>query len=169
MTDYEKDLAIDPDALDVEWLEQPELLFRYSSKVARTQQNAALAAERTRIVKSEIIRAAQEDPESTIGNKKATVQAIEAYYRSHKDYVKTKEEQIKAEYEASILAAAVSAIHQRKAALENLVRLHGMQYFAGPNMPRDLKEERDKRRRRADEKIRKAMKRTKTRKKKTKK
>jgi hypothetical protein len=29
----------------------------------------------------------------------------------------------------------------RKAALENLVQLHGQQYFAGPKMPRDLKEE----------------------------
>jgi len=31
---------------------------------------------------------------------------------------------------------------QRKDALENLVRLHGQQYFAGPKMPRDVQWER---------------------------
>jgi hypothetical protein len=43
--------------------------------------------------------------------------------------------------------AAVNAFEQRKSALENLVRLFGQSYFAGPKMPRDLhweKEEKEK-------------------------
>jgi hypothetical protein len=31
----------------------------------------------------------------------------------------------------------------RKAALENLVQLHGQNYFAGPKVPRNLSKERD--------------------------
>ena len=39
----------------------------------------------------------------------------------------------------------LKAFEQRKDALENLVRLHGQQYFAGPKIPRDLPSEMEKR------------------------
>jgi hypothetical protein len=46
-------------------------------------------------------------------------------------------------YEAEVLQGAVNAVDHRKDALENLVRLHGLQYFAGPKVPRNLSEERE--------------------------
>ena len=54
---------------------------------------------------------------------------------------------------------AVYAFEQRKTSLENLVRLHGQQYFAGPKMPRDLRKEVDRRaqQRKADELVGKQM------------
>jgi len=100
--DYEEDLAIDSQALDVEWLEQPQLLMRYSI---------------------------------------ASAPNIEAFYREHQDHIDAKDELIESEYQAAVIRSAVFAFNQRKVALEELVRLHGMQYFAGPKAPRDLNKE----------------------------
>jgi len=43
------------------------------------------------------------------------------------------------------LDAAVRAMNVKKDALENMVKLLGMQYFAGPKEPRDLHREVDNR------------------------
>jgi hypothetical protein len=51
---------------------------------------------------------------------------------------------LNAKYEYDMAMAAVRAIDQKKTALENLVRLHGQQYFAGPSVPRDLTKEWEK-------------------------
>jgi hypothetical protein len=44
-------------------------------------------------------------------------------------------------------------MEQRKDALENMVRLHGQQYFAGPRIPRNLTEERQAKQKKADTQI----------------
>ena len=50
-------------------------------------------------------------------------------------------EVIDARYEFNTAKGAVRAVDQRKESLENLVRLHGQHYFAGPKIPRDLSSE----------------------------
>ena len=136
--DYEKDIEIDHNALDVEWLGQPNLLMRYSRMASDAQRRADLAAEKVKVVKSKLIKAVSENPEEYLGKVKPTVQAIEAFYHSHEDYIAAKEEHIEAVYELNLLQAAVSAIHQRRTALENLVKLMSMEYFIGPRTPRDI-------------------------------
>lgn len=48
---------------------------------------------------------------------------------------------INAKYDVDMCQAACWAFQERKAALENLVKLHGQNYFAGPSIPRDLNKE----------------------------
>ena len=43
-----------------------------------------------------------------------------------------------AQYELEVMGAAVRALDQKKSALENLVRLQGQNYFAGPSVPRTI-------------------------------
>ena len=57
------------------------------------------------------------------------------------NYKEASQELIDTKYKAEMVRAAVSAIEHRKDALENLVRLYGQQYFAGPKVPRDLSAE----------------------------
>ena len=47
----------------------------------------------------------------------------------------------------------------RKKSLENLVILHGQQYFAGPKMPRNISEEREIKQKSVNEKIGSGLKR----------
>ncbi len=48
---------------------------------------------------------------------------------------------IDAQYEYQMAQGAVQAVEQRKSALENLVKLYGQGYFAGPKTPRDISSE----------------------------
>jgi len=133
--DFERDLQIDPDALDVEWLEQPGLYMRYCRASAQAQRKFKHAEQNVKVVRSQLIKEAEETLDG-----KPSAQKIEAYYRDHPRHKEAKEAAIQAEYEANLLQNAVFAFNQRKTSLEELVRLHGMSYFAGPTEPRNLSE-----------------------------
>jgi hypothetical protein len=71
---------------------------------------------------------------------------IEAYYRTHKKYKQAKQEFIDAQEAAQVAEDMKSLIHfTRGKALEELVRLHGLSYFAGPSTPRNINRELEKR------------------------
>jgi hypothetical protein len=70
---------------------------------------------------------------------------IESFYRLDKIYQQLKSKWIEAQEEADFAELAQKEISWgRRSALENLVTLHGQQYFAGPKVPRDLQKERSK-------------------------
>jgi hypothetical protein len=50
-------------------------------------------------------------------------------------------EVIEVRYDYDMSRSALSAIDSKKSALENLVKLHGQNYFAGPTIPRNLNKE----------------------------
>lgn len=141
--DFEKDMRIDESALDVEWLNQPELAMKYSKHFADCHKRLLEAEEHIKLVRSQLVRKANEDPDYCLGKGvKPTKDNVEAFYREHEDHIDAKKEIIEAQYELDIASAAKSEISfSRKAALENLVTLHGQNYFAGPSVPRDLSKE----------------------------
>ena len=61
--------------------------------------------------------------------------SIEAAVTTAPDYQMANQEYIERKYEHDIATGVVRAFDHRKAALENLVRLHANQYFAGPSVP----------------------------------
>ncbi len=133
--DYTNDIKINPDALDVEWLRQPELYMKYCEAAANAKRAAATAMEKIKVIRSQLIKEAREE-----GLAKNAGQE-EAYYRDHVSHKRAKAEWIEKEHVAAILHSAVFAFNQRKDALENLVRLAGQGYFATPEVPRDLPHE----------------------------
>jgi len=104
------------------------------------------AKERLDVVEAEMDRDVREDPE-----KYDLVKLTETLIKS--TVLQTSERQIAAQnyidakYEYDMAQAAVRSIDQKKTALENLVKLHGMSYFAGPSVPRDLSKEWEQRER----------------------
>ncbi len=137
---YENDIKIDHDALDLEWLEQPNLMMRYSKYQAQCALELDKAKERLEVTKADIDKQIRANPEKfDIG--KITETVVSNTIITQPAYEAALKEMLDAKYEFDIARAAVNAIHGRKDALENLVRLHGMQYFAGPKMPRDLNKE----------------------------
>lgn len=140
MIDYERDIQIDETALDVEWLQQPHLMLRYSQHAVEMRKKLDLAKEKLDLVRAELDSEIRKDPEK-FGIAKLTESAIQAAILQNPRYIEANRELIDAKYEADIARSAVEAFQQRKDALENLVRLFGMQYFAGPSVPRDLHEE----------------------------
>jgi hypothetical protein len=137
---YEKDISIDENALDIEWLEQPSLVFKYSQWSAKCKLEVDRASEKLNIIKAELDQKVREDPEK-YGVSKVTENAISNAIISHSKYQDAKADYLDKKYEAEMAQAAVWALNDKKAALENLVRLNGQNYFAGPSVPRDLSKE----------------------------
>jgi len=141
--DFEKDIKINEDTLDIEFIRHPAKFFAYAEQLAYTEKIAKHAHEHVKVIKSKLTKEALSNP-SLVGGGKATAVAIEAYYRLDQEYIEAKERWIKDIYERDMALNAVQAMNGKKTSLENLVRLHGQQYFAGPSVPRDLKEEIEK-------------------------
>ncbi len=140
MLDYEKDVRIDPDALDVEWLNQSEIMLRYALHAADMRKAVDEAKERLEAGKAKIELSIRTDPEA-YGLAKVTEAGIQSTILIQKEYSQLVVQYNEAKYENDIATGAVRAIDQKKTALENLVRLLGVSYFAGPQAPRNLHEE----------------------------
>ena len=150
---YERDVEIDPNALDVEWLQQPELMRRYTRHCAKMERLKNTAKEALDVGKAEIEKAVRSDPDK-YGLPKATEAAIQSAILLQPRYQELSEAHINARYEYEIAKGAVNAMDQKKSALENLVKLLGQSYFAGPKAPRNLVKELEEKRRRNDAKVR---------------
>ncbi len=150
---YEQDIIIDAEALDVEWINQARTALKYGRHWAECKQELTLTEENIKLVRSELTKEANEDSDKYLGEGvKPTGINIESYYRNHKRHKAAKQEWVDAQFEADVAEIAYKEFsYARKAALENLVKLHGQQYFAGPSVPRNLTEEIELKNSRANE------------------
>jgi len=137
---YVLDMEISPQDLDVEWLEQPKLMMKYTKKLAELREKRDLVKEEMELTRAELDREIRESPEE-FGLEKINNDVVANTILTVEDYQKVSKKLIRANYEVNVMSGIVQAVEQRKQALENLVRLHGQQYFAGPTVPRNLKEE----------------------------
>lgn len=158
---YEKDIEIDETSLDIEWLEQPKLFMQYSRHLADMRRRTDEMKQTLDVVKAEIDRDVREDPERFQITGKVTEGAITSAVLTNEAYKTAYQAFLDAKYEMDMAQSAVRAFEQRKEALEYLVKLHGQQYFAGPQLPRDIQWEREERRKGMNLKIAERMKRTK--------
>ena len=138
--DYEKDLQIDPDALDTEFLAQPGLYFRYAKESTLAKDSYSRAKENLETVRAEQDQAIRQDPTKYgfTAEKKPTEASINAAILQTIEYKDANEAYMKAKYEADLIQAAVMAIDQKKSSLEHLSRLTIAGYCAMPSEPRDL-------------------------------
>lgn len=141
---YEDDMYIDENALDVEFLDQPAKVVKYARLLAEARRDKDLAKEALDLTKAEINLDIRDNPEK-YGLTKITVDAVEACILMEKRYEEAVKEYNDANYEVNVLQGVVNALEHRKSALENLVKLYGQQYFAGPKIPHDLTEMREQR------------------------
>lgn len=150
--DYDKDIEIDDTALDIEWLEQPRKMLQYSKNAAFRRMKLDDAKQALEVVKAEVDKKIRKNPEK-FGIEKITENVIAATILINQEYQEAYAEYLTAKYESDMASGAVQAFEQRKSALENLVKLHGQQYFAGPKIPRDLNWEREQKQKKVDEGI----------------
>ena len=144
---YEDDMYIYENALDYEILEQPTLAMKYGKHWAECQERFTRAEENVKVIRAELIQQVHENPDEHLGDVKPTAPVVESYYRNHRRHKRAKEEWIKAQYELNMAEVAKWEIsNSRKQSLEQLVKLHGQQYFAGPSVPHDLTELRTEKR-----------------------
>lgn len=138
--DYEEFMEIDEDSLDVEWLEQPKKMVQMVKIAAKVKINMERAKDNLAQVKAELAKKVRAAPEK-YGIEKITIDAVNDVVQTNAEYIEAYEEYLEAVYENDVASGSVKATEQRKSSLENLVKLHGQQYFAGPKVPRNLSEQ----------------------------
>jgi hypothetical protein len=149
MLNYEKDSKIDPDALDVEWLQQTELGRKYAKHSALMKKKTKEVKETLEVLEAEMTRKIMRNSMKLTGKENPAKHDIEAYIKTQPEYRKLRQEVIDAEYESDYADMVQKEISiGRKAALGDLVTLFINQYFAGPTVSHDLAEMWRKRQRR---------------------
>jgi len=138
--DIDEELDIDPNALDVELLRQPTLFGFYGKLEAKAKKERDDTWEDLKVTRSRLIKEAWENP-SVLPGGKANAQVVEAYYRDHKDHIAGKKAFNEAEYNLNLIGVAVAKVRERRYSMIEMVRQMGMEYFSGPDIPRNLGEE----------------------------
>lgn len=141
---YETDIVIDESSLDIEWLEQPRLMMEYSRHQSELEKEKDFMEEKLDLLESTLDHQIRSNPEKFGIDYKLTETVVGNHIKMNKEHKELKEALLDIRYEINTAKGAVKAFDARKSALENLVKLHGQQYFAGPNLPRDITEERNK-------------------------
>ncbi len=137
--EFERDLEIDPNELDVQAGMQGELFFKWADLSIEAQEEQDRAKLSLETIEADLYQKAKLDPDS-FGITKATDAATAQAVKLQPKYLEASERLIIAKGDAARLRAAVGAMEQKKRMIEVLVTLHGQQYFAGPSVPRNLAE-----------------------------
>jgi len=145
---YERDVRIDPLSLDVEWLDQPRKYQKYSDLLAVAKRAFGTCKSALELVKAETALTIRKDlargrtkKYDLHENTKVNNDIITSLVTTNNFVVVAEREATEAYYQVEVLVGVVRAMEQRKAALENLVRLGLGGYFAMPKEPRDIQQE----------------------------
>jgi hypothetical protein len=137
---WQNDVTIDVDALDIQWAKQASLFGEYCMEQAKARASLDTIKERLDVKVAGLGLKIRSNP-ATFGLDKVTEASVQAVILLDPECAKLREEIAVAQYELEVMGAAVRAIDQKKSALENLVRLQGQNYFAGPSVPREIGKE----------------------------
>jgi hypothetical protein len=134
---FKTDVEINPDTLDVEWCKQASLFGEYGMEQAAARARLDTAKERLDVKVAGLGLKIRSNP-ATFGLDKVTEGSIQSVILLDTECAKLRGDVVTAQYELEMTGVAVRTMDHKKAALENLVRLQGQSYFAGPSVPRDL-------------------------------
>jgi len=143
MSDYAEDLRINKHDLETEWLAQPNHYFHYSSRQADARLEMDQAKEELEQVKADLNLDIRSNPEK-YNVPKVTNESVAAAMVMEEDYSKASQALMQARHTHDIITSAVRAFEQRRAALENLVKLRLSQLHSSPKVDAESAEELDK-------------------------
>jgi len=129
------DFRVDELRLDVEWRRQAELCRKYGRKLARKRLRVDEAETALDVCEAELALKIRSDPGKFDIPGRVTNDAIKETVRIQPEYQAARQAVNQAKYDAEIYRSAVNSMEHKKAALENLVKLHGREYYADPHLP----------------------------------
>lgn len=146
-----EDIKIDPYQLDLECHGQSDMFIGWAEKASDAKADMENARSELSETEAKLKIECRITPEN-FGLEKATDKAVEDAVKASPKYLK----KVKAYNEARarhhwLSEVAVKGADMRKKMLNDLVSLHGQQYFAGPNVPRNLGEAYAERRKQKEE------------------
>ncbi|MDX9779526.1 MAG: hypothetical protein RBT66_00655 [bacterium] len=125
-------LEIDRNELDREWAMQPKLYHKYADDLARARKALDEAEAAVKVVRADIDKRIRKNPSKYDLPDKPTETAIANTILLRKQFIEAQNAVIEAQFSVNILYAMTTSLDHKKAALENMVRLHGQDYFSTP-------------------------------------
>lgn len=143
--DFIKDMAIDREDLEGEWVYQPALAMQYSEEYVEALDYRDKLKRKLDFLHAELSLDIRKNPSNYGFESKPAEGAIKAKVETHKKYVKACDRHAKAcKTHNSLLEVKKHFEHTRKAALSNLVSLRITGVHSEPrNKVRDLKRQED--------------------------
>jgi hypothetical protein len=139
---YQKDLKIEVDALDIEWVRHPQKYMAYCEMSAQANDVVRRKKNDLEVIDAKIDKEIRESAEGS--SSKLTADAIKNRIIADERHLTALMNYNDALYQAELLTSAVKAMDSKKVALQEAVRLWAGAYFAGPKVPRDLRKEVEK-------------------------
>jgi len=131
--DYAKALEIDQFNLALEWLAIPKQIIEVSEALAQAIFDRNKAKEKLEVIQAQldaVVRSAAQEAQE-----KVTETVVKNRIITSHEYAEGQRSLNESDYVVDLLKSAVSAFHAKKLALENLVKLQGMKYYAEPYEP----------------------------------
>jgi hypothetical protein len=135
---YEKDITIEPDALDIEFIRQSRIYMKYAELLAEAEKDMRDKKNALEYISSVISKETRED--KTIKDR-ITDSLITSRIELDERYRVATAALSQALYQKDILSGVIKALEHKKTGLENAVKMWIGGYFAGPKVPRNLKKE----------------------------
>lgn len=131
---------IDVDRLDAEWLSQPKMFADAAQDLADAEYEYDLAKAELELVIAELDHDIRLFPEK-YGVEKISEPAVKQATIRHKRHQEADRKLMEANYRLNLHKAEVNTLGQRKAALEDLVKLRLADYFSTPRTPKGVTSE----------------------------
>lgn len=127
---YEKEIVIDENRLELEWKKQSQNYLTISKEAAHADTEAKRSKENLEVVKAELYLSIRKQMEEE--GEKVTEAILDSKIKRHESYKDAMSQYLNDNHAAQILKSAVQAFDHKKSALENLVKLKLAGYYSEP-------------------------------------
>ena len=125
---------IDVDNLDVMWVEHVRKVADVAKEIPRAKLRVNKAKARMELVEAELKFAVRTDPVTYHLKSKPSNSEVDACVLMQAEYQEAQKAYFLARKDADYLDSAMTVLDHEKRALEDLVRLFGMNYFSKPTV-----------------------------------
>lgn len=122
---------IDLNELETHWQDHPRLVMQYSTELADARLDLEEDEAELEAVRARADFTVRKDPQK-FGQEKLTEPAIKGIVSKNKAVRDCEARCRKARHKVNMLSGILRTLDHRKRALENLVKLHGQNYFSVP-------------------------------------
>lgn len=119
------------DTLDQEWVDHPGMVNVQARAAAKAKRVVKELERELKVAEAELGKQIRLRP-GKFKLDKVTEAAVKEIITLHPNIQKLEQAIIDAEYRSDILFASVKSLDKKTSALENLVKLHGQNYFSTP-------------------------------------
>jgi response regulator RpfG family c-di-GMP phosphodiesterase len=135
--------TVDESHLAEEWIIHPQRVYEYAQLAADTRALFDELKRKDEVVRAELSLSVRRNPE-LYGLAKITEGLVDSIVTTDPAVQKSSQDIIACKHKLDLAMAAVTAMENKKKALECIVQLHATSYFANPRNPKTIESQMDR-------------------------